>query len=83
MIPPVEEKIGKLQQLCDHYRVLRLDLFGSAATGNYRGNESDLDFLVEFQTLSTGQIRQCLLRIARRSGIALWASCGPHRRFGH
>ena len=55
MIPAVEEKIGKLQQLCDHYRVLRLDLFGSAATGNYRGNESDLDFLVEFQTLPPGK----------------------------
>ena len=55
MIPAVEERLGKLQQLCDHYQVLRLDVFGSAATGNYREDESDLDFLVEFQTLPSGK----------------------------
>ena len=55
MTPAVEEKTGKLQQLCNHYRVLRLDLFGSTATENYRENESDLDFLVEFQGLSSGK----------------------------
>ena len=31
------------------------DLFGSAATGNYRPEESDLDFLVEFQPLAAGE----------------------------
>ena len=54
MIPIVEKRVGELQQLCIRYRVLRLDLFGSAATNNYHG-ESDLDFLVEFQTLSSGE----------------------------
>ena len=55
MIPIIEERVGELQQLCIRYRVLRLDLFGSAATGNYHGRESDLDFLVEFQTLPSGE----------------------------
>ena len=55
MIPIVEERVGELQQLCIRYRVLRLDLFGSAATGNYYGRENDLDFLVEFQTLPSGE----------------------------
>ena len=55
MIPIVEERVGELQQLCIRYRVLRLDLFGSAAAGNYHGRESDLDFLVEFQTLASGE----------------------------
>ena len=55
MIPIVEERVGELQQLCIRHRVLRLDLFGSAATGNYQGRESDLDFLVEFQTLPSGE----------------------------
>lgn len=39
MIPAVEERLGKLQQLCDHYQVLQLDLFGSAVTGDYHQNE--------------------------------------------
>ncbi len=47
MIPIVEERFGELQQLCIRCRVLRLDLFGSAAAGNYHGRESDLDFLVD------------------------------------
>ena len=34
MIPIVEERVGELEQLCVRYRVLRLDLFGSAITGN-------------------------------------------------
>ncbi len=54
MISIVEERVDELQQLCIRYRVLRLDLFGSAATGNHHG-ESDLDFLVEFQTLPSGE----------------------------
>ena len=39
MITAVEEKIEKLQQLCDHYQILQLDLFDSAATGDYHQNE--------------------------------------------
>ena len=37
------------------YSVLRLDLFGSAATEAYRQGESDLDFVVEFlpETMET------------------------------
>ena len=51
MIPNVKERVVELQRLCVCYRVLRLDLFGSAATDDDRRGESDLDFLVEFQTL--------------------------------
>lgn len=36
-------------QLCRRYCVRRLELFGSAATGDYRTGTSDLDFLVEFE----------------------------------
>ena len=38
-----------LSELCRHYRVRRLELFGSAATG--REAIGDLDFLVEFEAL--------------------------------
>jgi len=40
--------------LCQRYRVRRLELFGSAASGNARPDESDLDFLVEFESLAPG-----------------------------
>ena len=49
MIPAVEERADELRRLCLAYGVQRLDLFGSASTGLYDGDESDLDFLVEFQ----------------------------------
>ena len=55
MIPNVKERVVELQRLCVCYRVLRLDLFGSAATDDDRRGESDLDFLVEFQTLPSGE----------------------------
>ena len=51
MIPTVAERAVELEQLCLRYGVLRLDLFGSAATSRYRPGESDLDFVVEFQPL--------------------------------
>ncbi len=49
MIPAIEERADELRRLCLHYEVRRLDLFGSAATGRDDPEESDLDFLVEFQ----------------------------------
>ena len=49
MIPAVEERADELERLCLIYGVRRLDLFGSASTGLYDPDESDLDFLVEFQ----------------------------------
>ena len=49
MINPVEERAEELKRLCVIYGVRRLDLFGSASTGQYDSEESDLDFLVEFQ----------------------------------
>ena len=48
MVSIVAERTYELGDLCRRYGVLRLDLFGSAATGAYRQGESDLDFVVEF-----------------------------------
>ncbi len=44
----IEQKLAEIEELCRSHHVLRLDLFGSAATGTDRQGESDLDFLVEF-----------------------------------
>ena len=49
MILAVEERADELKHLCLIYGVRRLDLFGSASTGRYDPDGSDLDFLVEFQ----------------------------------
>jgi hypothetical protein len=50
----VEERRAELEALCRRYRVRRLELFGSAATGVERPGQSDFDFLVEFEPLPPG-----------------------------
>ena len=40
---------SEVRDLCRHYHVQRLDLFGSAARGEDFTEESDIDFLVEFE----------------------------------
>ena len=43
-----------LPALCRRFRVRRLDLFGSAATGRFDPGRSDLDILVAFDDLPPG-----------------------------
>jgi predicted nucleotidyltransferase len=43
-----------IEALCRQYHVRRLELFGSAATGRFRPDESDFDFLVEFEPVPPG-----------------------------
>ncbi len=51
MNPLIGSHRSELEQFCKRFRVKRLDLFGSAATGDFKSETSDLDFLVEFQPL--------------------------------
>lgn len=55
MIREVEEKAGAIETLCRRFRVRNLELFGSAATGQFNPQSSDLDFLVEFEDLPLRQ----------------------------
>jgi len=48
-LPQIDPHRAELISLCRRYFVVRLELFGSAATGQFRTGESDLDFLVEFE----------------------------------
>ena len=48
MIPLAVGRMAEIAALCRRYGVRRLDLFGSAATGEFDSETSDLDFLVEF-----------------------------------
>ena len=49
MVEPIERHREALPELCRRFRVARLEVFGSAATGRFDPQRSDLDFLVEFQ----------------------------------
>ena len=51
MIPTIDEHLAELEEICRAHGVLRLELFGPAATGQDYTKSSDLDFLVEFQDL--------------------------------
>ena len=48
MIEKIASHRKELQQLCRRFHVRRLDLFGSAARGDFDPERSDVDFLVEF-----------------------------------
>ncbi len=48
---PLDQHRGQLADLCRAANVTRLDLFGSAARGEFDAARSDLDFLVEFADL--------------------------------
>jgi predicted nucleotidyltransferase len=46
-LPPLLQ--AKLQPLCERYGVERLELFGSAARGEFDPTSSDLDFIVQMK----------------------------------
>ncbi len=48
-IPLVAERSKEIADLCRKHQVQRLDLFGSAATGHFDPNSSNLDFPVIFR----------------------------------
>ena len=48
MIDLLENRKHELSELCQRYRVERLDVFGSAADGRFAPDRSDLDFVVRF-----------------------------------
>ncbi|MEX2650407.1 MAG: nucleotidyltransferase domain-containing protein [Alphaproteobacteria bacterium] len=49
MIAEIEANRAELETLCRRHHVLRLELFGSAATLRADQDVHDLDFLVEFE----------------------------------
>jgi predicted nucleotidyltransferase len=49
MIDEIALHREKLRALCRRFHVRRLDLFGSAARGDFDPERSDVDFIVEFE----------------------------------
>jgi predicted nucleotidyltransferase len=56
-LPVIDGKIEQLAELCQRFHVKRLEIFGSAATGAFLRESSDLDFVVDFgdQALGLGR----------------------------
>lgn len=52
----IEEHRKELERLCARNRVRRLEVFGSAATGRFDPESSDLDFLVELEPGSPAEL---------------------------
>ncbi|MFZ0631331.1 MAG: nucleotidyltransferase domain-containing protein [Acidobacteriaceae bacterium] len=70
----VTARESELRDLCRNFHVRRLELFGSAARGDFDADCSDLDFLVEFDPLPTGSyaaaffgFKEALERLFERS----------------
>jgi hypothetical protein len=51
MHPLIQDKLPELRELCRRNRVRTLSLFGSAATGGFDPDRSDVDLLVEFERI--------------------------------
>lgn len=48
LIPILEEKRDEVAAICRKYGITRLELFGSAANGDFDPDRSDVDLLVEY-----------------------------------
>ncbi len=54
IFPIIAARQPELARLCREFHVTRLELFGSALSGAFDSERSDLDFLVEFEPLPAG-----------------------------
>ena len=55
MIPLIKDHTDDIAEICRRHHVKRLEVFGSAAVGDFNPSSSDLDFLVEIQLLPPGK----------------------------
>ena len=55
MIALIEGYREQIADLCRKHGVERLELFGSAVTGRFEAEHSDLDFLVEFRPMAPAE----------------------------
>lgn len=50
IIPLITEHADEIAELCRRYQVRKLDVFGSAANGEFNPDTSDIDFLVTYES---------------------------------
>lgn len=49
MQPMVKAQLAEVRRICRRFHVRRLEVFGSAARGDFDPARSDVDFVVEFE----------------------------------
>jgi len=54
MIELIEDNRHHIATICRKHHVRKLDVFGSAATGEFDAQSSDIDLLVEFNDMEPG-----------------------------
>lgn len=64
MIGLITEKRDEIAEHCRRLNVRRLDVFGSAASGDFNLETSDIDFLVEFENFNSPGISRRYLDLA-------------------
>jgi predicted nucleotidyltransferase len=64
MIALISDNQSNIARLCQDFRVRRLDVFGSAATGAFDPTRSDLDFIVDLGGYERGVTKR-YFRFAR------------------
>ncbi len=64
MIALISDNLEAIRDLCREYGVRRLDLFGSAATGAFNPETSDIDFVVDLGEYTPGTADRFLDLIA-------------------
>ena len=64
MIDLITQKREEVAEHCRRLNVRRLDVFGSAARGDFDEEKSDIDFLVEFENLNSPGILNRYLDLA-------------------
>ena len=55
MVREVESRLDEVREVCQRLGVVRLEIFGSGARGTELREPGDLDFLVEFGTMSPAE----------------------------
>jgi uncharacterized protein len=55
MLDLIENHRTEVENLCRKHHVAKLEVFGSAVTGEFKPESSDLDFLVKFGPLPPGE----------------------------
>ncbi|MBM3376311.1 MAG: nucleotidyltransferase domain-containing protein [Betaproteobacteria bacterium] len=55
MLPDLEIKLPEIREICRRYPVAKLSAFGSAVTGGFERDKSDIDFLLTLSAESPAQ----------------------------
>jgi uncharacterized protein len=54
MIQQLKDRQPEIARLCEEYSVRKLEVFGSAATGDFAPDRSDFDFVIDFLDYGPG-----------------------------